>query len=130
LKIASQHLKRLAAAYDEAAAEPGISEQLRCDIIATKDAMLNKLTRKPKKPKRLSKGQRWSDAASAAIAALEELRAVQEEFEAWKDNLPENLQASVLGEKLEAICDLDIEGALSTIQDAESADIPLGFGRD
>jgi len=85
---------------------------------------------KPRKVKPKSRTQRWSEAASAAVSALEELQSIQEEFTEWKDNLPENLQQSALGEKLETVCDLDIEGALSTVQDADSADLPLGFGRD
>lgn len=85
---------------------------------------------KPKKQKPLSRATRWTSAASDAVAALEDLKAVQEEFEEWKDNLPENLQNSALGEKLEEVCGFDIDGALSTAQDAEGADLPQGFGRD
>jgi len=77
-----------------------------------------------------SRATRWSDAAARAVAALEELNNIRDEFEAWRDNLPENLQGSALGEKLEAVCDLDIAGALDTANDAESIDLPLGFGRD
>jgi len=53
--------------------------------------------------KRESRTARWNRAAAAALAALEEL---------------------------EAVCDVDLEGALATVQDAEGADLPLGFGRD
>jgi hypothetical protein len=73
---------------------------------------------------------RWADAALAAVTALEDLRSIQEEYEEWKDNLPENLEQSALGEKLEAVCDLDLDDALSTAQGALDADLPLGFGRD
>jgi DNA repair exonuclease SbcCD ATPase subunit len=96
------------------------------------------------KPKQKSRGQRWSEAVAAVQAnveaakeALEELKSVRGEYEEWKDNLPENLQSSALGEKLEAVCDLDLDGvesslddALSTLEEAESMDLPLGFGRD
>jgi hypothetical protein len=76
--------------------------------------------------------------ASALEAALEELRAVQEEYAEWKDNLPEGLSGSAMGEKLEAVCGLDLdqnpEDALSDfdnlIAEAESIDLPQGFGRD
>jgi hypothetical protein len=64
------------------------------------------------------------------VAALTTLQEAQQEFSDWKDNLPENLQYSALGEKLEAVCDLDIEGALDTASEAEGIDLPLGFGRD
>lgn len=77
-----------------------------------------------------SRPKRWSEAASAATAALEMLVEIQQEYSDWKDNLPENLQASALGEKLEAVCDLDLESALSTVQDADSAELPMGFGKD
>jgi hypothetical protein len=108
-----------------------------------------------RKSKKQTRGDRWREAASEvdsiaseiedAISrltdALADLRSIQEEFEDWKDNLPENLASSALGEKLETICGLEIDGAesdlesaISTIRDlaseAEAADIPLGFGRD
>jgi hypothetical protein len=65
---------------------------------------------------RRSRPQRWAEAVAT-------LRALQEEYQCWLDNLPENLQDSPLAEKLQAICDLDLE-------DLESVDVPLGFGRD
>lgn len=83
-----------------------------------------------KRPKPASRAQRWADAAGRAQAALEELKDIQSEFEEWRDNVPENLQSSSLYEKLEAVCDLDIEGAVSTVEEAASVDLPLGFGRD
>lgn len=88
------------------------------------------ITKKPKKAKPRSRIDRWCDAASAASEALGELKAVQEEYQEWKDSLPENLAYSGLGEKLDAVCDLDIEGAQSTADEAASAELPLGFGRD
>lgn len=77
-----------------------------------------------------SRAQRWAEAAEAAEAALNTLLEVQQEYEEWKDNLPENLQDSPVGEKLEAVCDLDIQGAIDTVQEASGADLPMGFGRD
>lgn len=81
-----------------------------------------------------------------ARQALEELVSLQEEYEEWNYNLPEGLQSSHLGEKLEAIAYLDLQGALDALDDnfsdmdlghiryvaeeADSADLPLGFGRD
>lgn len=47
--------------------------------------------------------------------ALQELKSVQEEYQDWLDNLPENLQQSALGEKLEAVCGLEIpDGDVAT----------------
>lgn len=97
-----------------------------------------------KNKKKPSRADRWNDAVSAARevvsqleTALENLREVQEEYESWKDNLPESLQSATVGEKLEAVCDLDVEGAKSALEEvtnlldeAESADLPLGWGRD
>jgi hypothetical protein len=85
------------------------------------------MARKNKAP---SRAARWADAASRAVAALEELKGMQEEFESWKDNLPENLSGSALGEKLEAVCGIDLDGAVDAANEAEGADLPLGFGRD
>jgi DNA repair exonuclease SbcCD ATPase subunit len=110
---------------------------------------------KPKRKRPLSRASRWADAAGNAQHALEEieaklsdleealseLRSVQEEYEQWKDNLPENLASSPLGEKLETVCDLQIEDAAesirsavddvsNTIGEAVEAELPQGFGRD
>jgi hypothetical protein len=60
--------------------------------------------------------QRWA----AAVAALVDL---QDEYRAWLDNLPANLEGSRLAEKLQAIAELDLE-ALQAI------DPPRGYGRD
>lgn len=86
--------------------------------------------RTPGAKKNQSRAARWQAAASAAVAALEELKSVQDEYEEWKDNLPENLQNSAVGEKLEAVCDLDVDGGLDTANEADGIDLPLGFGRD
>lgn len=85
---------------------------------------------KPEKPKRLSRAQRWADAASKAKEGLEELQAIQDEFEEWRDNFPENAQGGATYEKLEAVCDLDIDSAVETVEEAEQIDLPQGFGRD
>ena len=103
--------------------------------------------------KQPSRAERWAQAIAGCTAALDKLAdacsdlesAVQElvdvqgEFEAWRDNLPENLANSALGEKLEAICDLDLDSVLNSvdvdaargvIDEASGLDLPLGFGRD
>lgn len=80
--------------------------------------------------KATSRTARWSDAASRAVEALSELQELKTEFEDWRDNLPENLQQSALGEKLEAVCDIDLDSAMEAAEEAEGADLPLGFGRD
>ncbi len=64
---------------------------------------------------RRSRPQRWADAVAT-------LRVLQEEYQDWSDNLPENLQSTALAEKLEAVCEVDV--------DQLDIDLPLGFGRD
>lgn len=85
---------------------------------------------KVKKVRAPSRGARWSDASSRASAALEELKSIRGEFEEWKDNLPESLQSSPVGDKLETICDIDIQSAIDLVGELEGADLPMGFGRD
>jgi len=77
-----------------------------------------------------SRTQRWSEAADKAESALQELVDMQGEFEEWRGNLPENLQQSALGEKLDAVCDLDLQSALDAAQEANGIELPQGFGRD
>jgi hypothetical protein len=60
--------------------------------------------------------QRWA----AAVAALINL---QDEYRAWRDNLPANLEGSRLAEKLDAIAELDLE-------EPQAIDPPRGYGRD
>ena len=77
-------------------------------------------------------------ARDALVAALGDVKAIQEEFESWKDNLPENLQGTTLGEKLDAVCEFELEpdenGGVDDFEELlsnlEGADLPLGFGRD
>ena len=77
-----------------------------------------------------SRPQRWHDACQRAEAALQDLEDLREEYESWKDSLPENLQTSQLGEKLDTICDLGIQSALDLVQECSDTELPLGFGRD
>lgn len=64
---------------------------------------------------RRSRPQRWAD-------AVETLRQLQDEYQAWLENLPESLQESELAAKLQQVCELDL--------DALDIDLPKGFGRD
>jgi len=77
-----------------------------------------------------SRTQRWSRAASAAVDAIAELQEIQQEYLDWQENLPENLESSPVSDKLTRIVDIDLDGALDTINEADGADLPLGFGRD
>ena len=65
---------------------------------------------------RRSRIQRWCD----AVAELQEL---QDEYQAWLDALPQNMDDSATAEALRTICDLDLS-------ELESIVPPRGFGRD
>ena len=77
-----------------------------------------------------SRPQQWVAAAEKAVEALEALRSLQEEYQAWSDGLPDNLRASVLADKLDAITLIDVASALRVAQEAAKVDLPRGFGRD
>jgi hypothetical protein len=72
-------------------------------------------TRAPMPPAR-PRPRRWA----AAVAAL---MALQDEYRAWLDRLPENLAGSKTAEKLQAIVDLDLDELLAI-------EPPRGYGRD
>jgi len=100
------------------------------DIAKAVKTLLREAERAAKREARKSRAERWVEAASEAVQALNTLMEIREEFQSWYDNLPENLQQSPVGEKLEAILNIDLDGALSAAEEAENADVPLGFGRD
>ena len=74
------------------------------------------------------------------VEAFERIKEVQEEYNDWRENMPEGLDQSPTAEKLDAIIniDLEVEDELEVnldelrekIDEAEQADFPLGFGRD
>ena len=59
---------------------------------------------------------RWA----AAVTTLVEL---QDQYRAWLDNMPTNLDGSPLADKLQAIAELDLE-------ELQAIDPPRGYGRD
>ena len=67
-------------------------------------------------PHRRSRPRRWRD-------AVNELLALQAEYAAWSDALPDSLRDSATAHALQEIIDLDLD-ALATIQP------PQGYGRD
>jgi hypothetical protein len=66
--------------------------------------------------RRVSRRQRWR-------AAVDELLALQAEYAAWLDALPEATRDSATGEALQAVADLDLD-------EIAAVDPPRGFGRD
>ena len=83
-----------------------------------------------------------SDLAGELHGAVDNVRSIQEEYEEWHANLPEGLQESAMAEKLQAVIDLELNFDISiehdfdfaeitaALEEAELADLPLGFGRD
>ena len=69
----------------------------------------------PSAPRR-TRPQRWR-------AAIAELLALQTEYAAWLDALPEALRDSATGVALQAIVDLDLD-------DLVAIEPPRGYGRD
>jgi hypothetical protein len=65
---------------------------------------------------RRSRAQRWRDAVA-------ELVALQAEYAAWLDALPETLRDGATGGALQAIADLDLDDLLAI-------EPPRGYGRD
>lgn len=65
---------------------------------------------------RRNRAQRWRDAVA-------ELVALQAEYAAWLDALPETLRDGATGEALQAIVDLDLDDLLAI-------EPPRGYGRD
>jgi hypothetical protein len=63
-----------------------------------------------------SRAQRWRDAVAILIT-------LQDEYQAWLDALPDNLQESATAEALQAIVDLDLD-------ELQALEPPRGFGRD
>jgi hypothetical protein len=63
-----------------------------------------------------SRVRRWDDAVAALIK-------LQAEYDAWLQNLPENLQDTATAEALRAISELDLSELQAIVP-------PRGFGRD
>lgn len=71
---------------------------------------------RPAKPRVLPRPQRWH-------AAVAELLALQAEYAAWLEALPEATRDGATGEALQAIVDLDLDEIVAIKP-------PRGFGRD
>ena len=65
---------------------------------------------------RRSRTRRWSDAVAVLVA-------LQGEYAAWLDALPETLHDSATGEALQAIVELDLDELTAAVP-------PRGYGRD
>jgi hypothetical protein len=89
----------------------------------------------------MSRPKRWAEAIQKARdvivdleLAFEDIQEIQGEYQDWRDNLPENLEGSPVAEKLDEVTELQLEDpgseATDLLDEAENADLPLGFGRD
>lgn len=87
------------------------------------------LKRQPK-AKRESNPQRWSRLVSLAKGALEELEDMRSDYGDKFDAMNEGLKASAYGQRCERMQELDLQSAIETLEEAEGAEVPLGFGRD
>ena len=72
--------------------------------------------RPPRPIQRASRAQQWHTAVAVLVA-------LQAEYAAWLDALPEALRDGATGEALQAIVDLDLDELVSI-------EPPRGFGRD
>jgi Protein of unknown function (DUF3102) len=116
---------------DENAALRAIAER---DEVVTAETEADDLSEEKSETKKSKKANsrpaRWAAAIASATDAIQELIDIQGEYRDWAENLPENLQDGATAEKLQAIADIDFDGIIDTLSEAESADLPLGFGRD
>jgi hypothetical protein len=79
--------------------------------------------RQPSSPPATAPVRRLPPRPGRWAAAIATLIVLQDEYRAWLDNLPDNLDGSRLTDKLQAIAELDLEEVLSI-------DPPRGYGRD
>ena len=77
-----------------------------------------------------SRTEAWVRLCIEALDALSDLESLRSEYEEILDNVPENLLSTRYAEKLQEVLDIDIEGALDIINEANCLELPLGFGRD
>jgi glutaredoxin len=92
---------------------------------------VKQLPKEDRTMKTLSRPQRWINACSDCIAALDTLEEIRSEYEEWRDSLPENLEGSATSEKLDVVADeADVQSAIDIIEELAQIDLPRGFGRD
>jgi hypothetical protein len=96
----------------------------KAEVTALKRKLAGKL------PPRESRADAWGRHYAEACSSIEALISTQQEFEEARDGQPDSLREAPFAQKCDAICAIDLESALSTLQEAESAEVPLGFGRD
>lgn len=78
----------------------------------------------------MTRPKRWDKATEKMREALGELQELRDEYQDWLDTPPEGLEEGPTAEKLEAVCDLDLETVEDILGEVENANLPRGFGRD
>ena len=79
----------------------------------------------------MSRPKRWAAAVEKVRDGLTDLQELKDEYQDWRDGLPENLESSPVAEKLDAIVDSSfVDDIESGADEAEGIELPLGFGRD
>jgi hypothetical protein len=79
--------------------------------------------RRPSAPPPAAPARRLPPRPTRWAAAVATLTALQDEYRAWLDNLPDSLEGSRLADKLQAIDELDLD-------ELQTVDPPRGYGRD
>jgi len=74
--------------------------------------------------KRKKQNTAWYDACSKAEDAITDMIAMQQEYQNEFDEMSERQQESAKGEKLLALCELQLESALEIIQEAAGLEAP------
>jgi hypothetical protein len=82
------------------------------------------------KKDRRSRPKRWTDACVKAREAIEELIDLQSEYQDWFDGLPDSHKKLATAEKVNVITDLNLEFALSVIDEAGCVDLPKALVGD
>jgi hypothetical protein len=80
-----------------------------------------------------SRPRRWAAAIEAVRTSAGNLMELKEEYESWRDNLPDNQLDGILADKLDktiAAVEAFEETLETALSELESVDLPLGFGRD
>ena len=76
-------------------------------------------------PKKLTPDEEfWQEHASRAKDAIEELLTVQADYESAFDDLTERQQESARGDAIQRILDLDLDTALTILDEALGTDLP------
>lgn len=69
--------------------------------------------------------EQWDQAVAKATDAIQDLIDIQEQCQEKYDEMSEKVQEGERGMALDAVCALDLTGAMDTLSDAAAIQIPL-----